>query len=111
MELPVVDKAEALSRLDGDIELWEEIREIWLSDVGSLIDSVEGALAARSAEALRRAAHALKGASANVGASRVSAAAREVEGSAPGADWPALEALVAALRFETETARRELPTA
>jgi HPt (histidine-containing phosphotransfer) domain-containing protein len=111
MDLPVVDKAEALSRLDGDLELWEEIREIWLSDVGSLIESVEAALNSRSAEALRRAAHALKGASANVGATRVSTKAREVEGSAPGADWPALEALVAALRLETETARRELPSA
>lgn len=111
MDLPVVDKAEALSRLDGDLELWEEIREIWLSDVGSLMDSVEAALDARSPETLRRAAHALKGASANVGATRVSATAREVEGSAPAADWTALEVLVAALRAETETARRELPAA
>ena len=111
MEQPVLDKEEALARLDGDLELWEEIRSIWLSDAGDLLDSVLAAARSKSADALRRAAHAMKGASANVGACRVSAAARAVEVAAPEMDWSRLESLVEVLRAETSRALEELPLA
>jgi HPt (histidine-containing phosphotransfer) domain-containing protein len=108
MELPVVDKAEALGRLDGDIELWNEIRGIWLDDVPNLLAGVQAAFEARTSDGLRRASHALKGASANVGAARVAAVARELERASPEADWPALEILVRKLSQEANSARTEL---
>ena len=108
MELPVVEKDEALSRLDGDLELWDEIRNIWLDDVPNLLASVRTALDARSSDGLRRAAHALKGASSNVGAVRVAAVARDIERASPQADWPSLEVVVRRLSEETETARAAL---
>ena len=55
MDLPIVDKEEALGRLDGDTELWEEIRVIWLDDVPKLLAAVRTALDARSSDGLRRA--------------------------------------------------------
>jgi HPt (histidine-containing phosphotransfer) domain-containing protein len=111
MELPVVDKQEALARLDGDQELWDEIRAIWLADARGLFEVVAQAAESRSSESLRRAAHALKGASANVGAVRVTAAARELELRSVEADWDRLAALLAKLREETDIALRELPLA
>jgi HPt (histidine-containing phosphotransfer) domain-containing protein len=108
MDLPVVDKEDALGRLDGDVELWNEIRTIWLDDAPNLLAAVRTALDARFADGLRRAAHALKGASANVGAVRVAATARDVERTAPQADWTALEKAVQELSEETESARAAL---
>jgi len=106
--LPVLSREEALDRLDGDIELWGEIRDIWLEDVGSLIDGVGKALDSRNADGLRRASHALKGASANVGATRVAAVAKNIELTALAADWGALTDLVTRLRGEVEEARTQL---
>ena len=108
MELPVVDKDEALGRLDGDLELWDEIRVIWLDDVPNLLGAVRTASDARSADGLRRAAHALKGASGNVGAVRLSAAARDLEKASAQADWDSLEPMIRKLVEETEAARAAL---
>jgi len=109
--LPVLSRAEALERLDGDVELWGEIRDIWLEDVGNLIGGVDKALEAKNADGLRRAAHALKGASANVGATRVAAVAKKIELSALAADWDALSNSVTNLRSEVEEARVQLGNA
>lgn len=108
MDLLVVDKDEALGRLDGDLELWDEIRAIWLDDVPNLFAAVRGALDIRSCDGLRRASHALKGASANVGAARVAAVARDVERASPQGDWAALEQAVRKLSDEIDAARAEL---
>jgi HPt (histidine-containing phosphotransfer) domain-containing protein len=110
-KLPVLSRDEALERLEGDVELWGEIRDIWLEDVGNLINGVDKALDTRNADGLRRAAHALKGASANVGATRVAGMARMIELSALAADWPMLTEYVVQLRLEIEEARTQLEKA
>ena len=106
--LPVLSREEALGRLEGDVELWNEIRDIWLEDADALMEGVTKALDSRLPDALRRAAHALKGASANVGATRVAAAAKRVELESPAADWSSLTVGVATLKAEVEAARRQL---
>jgi HPt (histidine-containing phosphotransfer) domain-containing protein len=108
LDLPVLDKEASLVRLDGDLELWNEIRDIWLEDVGNLLAAVRTALEARSPDGLRRAAHAIKGASANVGAVRVASVAREMEDAAPDSDWDALGTTMRNLSLETESARTAL---
>lgn len=106
--LPVLNRDEALGRLDGDVELWNEIRTIWLEDVGNLMFGVARALQSKAPDGLRRAAHALKGASANVGAVRVAAVAKQLEIAAMSADWDALTNFVASLGAEVEEAKRQL---
>lgn len=108
MESMILDKEEALGRLEGDLELWNEIRVIWLEDVDGLFEEVTAKLGERSPDGLRRAAHALKGASANVGAARLASVARELEMSALQGAWPDLEALVGRLGKEVEAARDAL---
>ena len=108
MDLPVLDKEASLVRLDGDTELWNEIRDIWMEDIQNLIAAVRTALEAQSADGLRRAAHAIKGASANVGAVRVAAVARDMEHAAPDADWDVLGTAMRDLSAETESAREAL---
>lgn len=104
----VIDKDEALGRLEGDLELWNEIREIWLEDVDALHQAVVDTFQQKTADGLRRAAHAIKGASANVGAVRLASVARELELQSPTADWAILSEHVARLGNEVELAKQAL---
>lgn len=105
METMIIDKEEALGRLEGDLELWNEIREIWLEDVDSLHQAVLATFESRTPDGLRRAAHAIKGASANVGAIRLASVAREIEMQSPAADWAQLATQVERLGKEVESAK------
>lgn len=108
MDGKVIDKEEALGRLEGDLELWNEIREIWLEDVDSLHQAVLANFEGKAADGLRRAAHAIKGASANVGAVRLASVARDLELQSPAADWGALARHVNQLGEEVENAKKAL---
>jgi CheY-like chemotaxis protein len=63
----------------GDEDLVREVVELFCEDAVIRVADLEGALASGDAEVLRRAAHALKGSAANVGASEVSRLAHRVE--------------------------------
>lgn len=106
--IPVIDRQGAMERLDNDEELWNEIRAIWVEDVPQMLAAVRDTLAARNPDGLRRAAHALKGASSNVGATRVAEQARRVETNAIGSDWTALTENVANLGIEVDRALEAL---
>ncbi|HUJ32367.1 MAG TPA: response regulator [Candidatus Acidoferrum sp.] len=75
----VMDVAAALERLDGDRELLEEVAHLFAEEWPKSVAEIESALAAGDLPLLQRLAHSLKGASANVGAKRVSSAALELE--------------------------------
>ena len=109
--VPVLSRNEALDRLEGDTELWGEIRDIWLEDIDALIQAVVKARESQSADGLRRAAHALKGASANVGATRVAAISKRIELLALAANWEELTQLVTTLQSEVEEAKDQLARA
>ncbi len=106
--LPVLARDEALARLEGDVDLWNEIRDIWLEDAPSLLAGVTKALQDQSSDGIRRAAHALKGASANVGAVRVAAVAKRIEIAAPECSWGELANFVKALGAEIEDAKHRM---
>jgi len=57
----VVNKAELLSRLDGDAQLLGELIEVFLADSGSLLQQVSDAVAGQDPVALERAGHKLSG--------------------------------------------------
>jgi HPt (histidine-containing phosphotransfer) domain-containing protein len=73
------DKAALLERVDGDTELLREMAELFFADNARLVGAVRAAVAAGDAEALRVAAHTLKGSVGNFCAGEAAAAARELE--------------------------------
>jgi len=68
-----------LARVGGDRQLLAEISRLFLDDAPRHLERIRAALDARDAEALRRAAHGLKGAAANFDADGVVGAARALE--------------------------------
>ena len=75
-----------LARVGGDRDLLAEISRLFLEDAPRHLDRIDRAIRALDAEALRRAAHGLKGAAANFDAAAVVAAARELEDLGRSAD-------------------------
>jgi signal transduction histidine kinase/CheY-like chemotaxis protein/HPt (histidine-containing phosphotransfer) domain-containing protein len=70
---------EVLARVGGDRELLAEISRLFVDDAPRHLQRIREALDARDGDALRRAAHGLKGAAANFDADDVVSAARELE--------------------------------
>jgi two-component system, sensor histidine kinase and response regulator len=70
---------QVLDRVGGDHELLAEISRLFVDDAPRHLGRIRAALEARDGDALRRAAHALKGAAANFDADGVVNAARALE--------------------------------
>src|SRR5262249_26661945 len=71
--------AEVLARVGGDRQLLAEISRLFVDDAPEHVQRIVEAFDAKEGEALRRAAHALKGAAANFDAEGVVEAARALE--------------------------------
>jgi CheY-like chemotaxis protein len=85
-EKPIEDTTESscdcdafVRRVGGDATLAREMAQIFIGDAGRLRDAIAQSAAARNADELRAAAHALKGAAANFSATAVVASAAELE--------------------------------
>ncbi|HET9325996.1 MAG TPA: response regulator [Candidatus Eisenbacteria bacterium] len=72
-------RAAMLQHLGGDVALASELAHIFLEDHAALLARIEDAIPAGDAEGLRVAAHTLKGAVGNFGATRAAAAALRLE--------------------------------
>lgn len=85
---PVLDEAMLAEVTGGDPDLIRELAELYISDSGEQLESMERALAARDIEGVGRIAHGLKGASASIGAEEARAAFLRLEelGAKPAAD-------------------------
>jgi len=77
--MPDFDQKAALSHTGGDRKLLKELVAMFRADTAAGLRRIEAAIAGREAEALRQAAHALKGAAATVGATAGREAAAELE--------------------------------
>ena len=75
----VIEVADLLERVDGDRDLLLELARMFREDAPTLLANVRQAASARDAEALERAAHALKGSCANFGATAARDAAFALE--------------------------------
>lgn len=73
---------------DEQLTMTREVIGLFLADTPARLQAIAGAVAAADAEALATAAHALKGAAGNVGATALHLAAGELEALAK-AGWPA----------------------
>jgi CheY-like chemotaxis protein len=76
---PRFDPATALDRLGGDRQLFEEVVRLFLEDCPARLAAIKAAIEARDPEAIRSAAHALKGAAGNLSAQRLAEAASTLE--------------------------------
>lgn len=54
------DRAEALERLDGDVELFDTLAGLFVAESSGYCDALTAALASADAAALRREAHTVK---------------------------------------------------
>jgi signal transduction histidine kinase/CheY-like chemotaxis protein len=70
---------QVLARVGGDRELLAEISRLFVEDAPRHLERIRAALDARDGDALRRAAHGLKGAAANFDAEGVVSASRTLE--------------------------------
>ena len=96
-DLPILDSAAAIERIGNDQELYFEVLEIFLDDAPKQVETLEAALEASDGETATRAAHSIKGASANVGAERLKAVALEMEEAGRAGDFVKVKALIPAL--------------
>jgi HPt (histidine-containing phosphotransfer) domain-containing protein len=73
------DRAAFLERVEGDVNLLEEILQIFLDQTPGQIAGMQQALAAGDASRLQGQAHCLKGAAASISANPLQAVAWQVE--------------------------------
>lgn len=105
------DRAAALDRLDHDEDLLREVVQQFIDDAPASLTAIEAAIVTGDADALRDAAHSLKGSAGYLAADDLCVAAQELEGFARArliddarSAWPAFatvaRAVVTALRTE-----------
>jgi len=78
-EKDVFDRAELLERVGGDEELCVELLDIFVQDIPDRLEELKRALADNDYTLLTQQAHAIKGASANIGARALREVSFEVE--------------------------------
>ena len=101
----IFDRAGVLDRLDGDANLLDELLIAFLDNVPRQIAALEQAIMSGSASEVRLVAHTIKGASANLGALRLQAAADDLERAAETGDLNGAGNMAAALRAEFDSLR------
>jgi len=104
----VLDRDSLLHRVGGDDALMAEVVGLFLTDLPAMTASISVAVSGGDAESLARAAHALKGAAANVSGERVAAAARELEVMGRGRNLTSATEVQARLVSEIEQLEDEL---
>lgn len=97
---PVFDEPAALRRAGDDRRLLKELIALYRADAPVTVRQIAKALAARNAEALRVAAHTLKGSVATVGGARARQAAATLEDFGKAGSLNGADAALAALRTE-----------
>ncbi|MCU1336945.1 MAG: rpfC [Bryobacterales bacterium] len=79
LQEPVLDRAMALARVGGDLELLKEIAALFLDEYPRELENMHKALATGDAKTLEHSAHGLKGSVANFGARAAVDAAFQLE--------------------------------
>jgi HPt (histidine-containing phosphotransfer) domain-containing protein len=102
----VFDRTQAREATGGDDDLLREIIGIFLEDFPRMLEDLERALGAGDADAVRRAAHTLKGSVAVLGATALAAVAKDAEDHARAGDLDAARDDIARVQAE---ARRLVP--
>jgi len=64
----VINRGELSERLDGDMELFRELADLFFDDSQKLMNNIKEAISEGSAEQLRKSAHTIKGSVSNFSA-------------------------------------------
>ena len=99
-DLPVYDRADALSRIDGDAALLDSLLDMFRNDARNYLDEVRRNLAAPDLALLGRAAHTLKSVLAAFSARRAERVAWALEHAAKAGEASDCQALVPELEAE-----------
>jgi HPt (histidine-containing phosphotransfer) domain-containing protein len=102
------DGADILSRVNGDKALLKELRTLFLAEYPKLLTQLREAMNSRSAEPFWKAAHALKGMLANLGARDAASAASSLERIGHDGDLSGAGEAYAALEKEIDRFSRAL---
>jgi HPt (histidine-containing phosphotransfer) domain-containing protein len=105
--LSIIDLDGVKQRLDGDLELWVELVQMFVDTHEEYLFNIATPLQQDQTEATMRALHTLKGALANIGAAKAAEIAREFEMIAKKNELEAVKN-----RYpELESAVKEIPAA
>ena len=100
MDPAVFDETGLMERLEGDVELRNLLVDTFVRDSGALLERLEHALSTGARSDAEFAAHALRGAAANLAARRVEEAAGVVERAANAGDLGAARSAQALIVVE-----------
>ncbi len=103
-----IDTGAILSRVDGDLELLAETVDLFLNGLPGLLGEIREALSNKDGNALKRAAHVLKGSASNFGAKPACQAAMRLETISHEGEWTHAEEAYHALEREVAGLRRAL---
>jgi HPt (histidine-containing phosphotransfer) domain-containing protein len=106
----VVDVPALMDRLEGDRELLKELIALYLEDEPALLEEIARAVQQHDAEALRRAAHTLKGSVANFCAPAAQDAALALETAGRDRSLGSAAELLENLQQQLVAVREELQT-
>ena len=104
----VFDRAALLDTLSDDTGLLEQVVRQYLVDTPAHLDQLRRAVAQPDCSVARQHAHELKGSAGSLRASRMRAAAKQVEEACAAEDRDAVPALMAKLEREFSLLRSEL---
>lgn len=93
---------------DGSTGVYANIIQTYLTDAAKLMENIKAAVAANDAASLTRHAHTLKSTSMSLGATRVSAIAREMEAAAKSGATATCPLFLTALTAEHAAAVKAL---
>ena len=97
-----IDRAAALDRLGGDVELLEELLVLMTEQSRELVEQIRTGIAKGNANTVVVAAHTIKGSAANLEANALAHAAHVLEALARGGDLSSAPALFATVETELE---------
>jgi HPt (histidine-containing phosphotransfer) domain-containing protein len=94
----VLDLSTAMMNMDGDVELLQEIMEIFLDTADEQLQSIEDCIGAGDVGQVATQAHGMKGGASNFCASRFVASALKLEQLAKGGTLDGADSLLGAMR-------------
>ena len=100
MDTSVFDLSKALDRVEGDLELLQEMADLFLEECPHMVEEIGGAIAAGDAQALQHAAHTLKGSVSNFAADKATEASFALEKMGRQQDLACAATALAALEQE-----------
>ncbi len=107
-QAPVFDRAALSERLMGDEDLIGQIVDVFLDDTPRRIETLKSHVIGADAENIRRQAHAIKGAAANVGGEELRRIAFEMEKRSAAKDMERVKLLMPQLETGFEQLRRAM---